>query len=117
MAPLQSQPILSQLRGAKNFPEQTLALQALKNEIVGHIQKKELWIRLGVLQPIVKTLSTSRPPGKTNGRDARLQPLARPLSEEDAVKLQALQLVGSFANGIHCFLLRSSVIAVCTAHS
>ncbi|KAJ6439545.1 LOW QUALITY PROTEIN: armadillo repeat protein [Purpureocillium lavendulum] len=76
----------------------------LKNEIVGHIQKKEAWIGLGVLEPIVLTLSTSRSPAKPNGKDARTQLISRPLSDEDSVKLQALQLVASFANGGPAFL-------------
>jgi len=101
MARPQSSPILAQLRSAKTYPEQTAALQALKNEIVGHIQKKEAWIGFGVLEPIVLTLSASRSPAKPNGKDARTQLVSRPLSDEDSVKLQALQLVASFANGKH----------------
>ncbi|ODA80936.1 hypothetical protein RJ55_03896 [Drechmeria coniospora] len=104
MAPPQSSPILAQLRSAKTQAEQTAALQALKNEIVGHIQKKEAWIAVGVLEPIVSALCPSRPSCKPNGKDACLQLLSRPLSEEDGVKLQALQLVASFANGGPPFL-------------
>ncbi|GJN74146.1 hypothetical protein PLICBS_008235 [Purpureocillium lilacinum] len=104
MARPQSSPILAQLRSAKTYPEQTAALQALKNEIVGHIQKKEAWIGFGVLEPIVLTLSASRSPAKPNGKDARTQLVSRPLSDEDSVKLQALQLVASFANGGPAFL-------------
>ncbi|UNI20322.1 hypothetical protein JDV02_006420 [Purpureocillium takamizusanense] len=104
MARPQSFPILAQLRSAKTYPEQTAALQALKNEIVGHIQKKEAWIGLGVLEPIVLTLSASHSPAKPNGKDARTQLVSRPLSDEDSVKLQALQLVASFANGGPAFL-------------
>lgn len=99
MARPQNSPILAQLRNAKSLLEQTVALQALKNEIVGHVQKKEAWIGLGVLDPIVRTLTSSRSQAKLNGKDATSQLLSRPLSEEDSVKLQALQLVASFANG------------------
>lgn len=100
MARPQNSPVLAQLRSAKTYPEQTAALQVLKNEVVGHIQKKEEWIGFGVLDPIVVTLSSSRSPSKSNGKDARTQLVSRPLSDEDSVKLQALQLVASFANGI-----------------
>lgn len=100
MARPQNSPILAQLRNAKSLPEQTAALQALKNEIVGHVQKKEAWIGLGVLEPIVRTLASSRSPAKLNGKDATALLLSRPLSDEDSVKLQALQLVASFANGM-----------------
>lgn len=99
MARPQNSPILAQLRNAKSLPEQTAALQALKNEIVGHVQKKEAWIGLGVLEPIVRTLYSNRSPAKLNGKDATVQPPSRPLSDDDSVKLQALQLVASFANG------------------
>ncbi|POR31868.1 Armadillo repeat-containing protein 8 [Tolypocladium paradoxum] len=104
MARPQNSPVLAQLRSAKTYPEQTAALQVLKNEVVGHIQKKEEWIGLGVLDPIVITLSSSRSPSKPNGKDARTQLVWRPLSDEDSVKLQALQLVASFANGGPAFL-------------
>ncbi|KAK9440442.1 armadillo repeat protein [Metarhizium brunneum] len=104
MARPQNSPILAQLRNAKSLPEQTAALQALKNEIVGHVQKKEAWIGLGVLEPIVRTLYSNRSPAKLNGKDATVQPPSRPLSDEDSVKLQALQLVASFANGGPAFL-------------
>ncbi|CAM1510409.1 Fc.00g007440.m01.CDS01 [Cosmosporella sp. VM-42] len=104
MARSQSPPILAQLRNARTLPEQTAALRALKNEIVGHIQKKEAWISLGVLDPIVRTLAAARSPVKLNGKDPRLPPVQRPLSEEEGVRLQALQLVASFANGGPAFL-------------
>lgn len=92
-------PILSQLRSARTVPEQTAALRALKNEIVGHAQKKELWIGLGVLEPIVRTLASGQSHLKQNGKDARLPVVQRALSDEESVRLQALQLVASFANG------------------
>ncbi|KAK5997867.1 Armadillo repeat-containing 8-like protein [Cladobotryum mycophilum] len=104
MARHQSSPILAQLRNAKTFSEQSDALQALKNEIVGHVQKKEAWLALGVLEPIVLCLSSNRPQAKSNARDVRPQQVARPLSEEDGVRLQALQIIASFANGGPPFL-------------
>ncbi|KAH8714370.1 armadillo repeat protein [Ilyonectria robusta] len=104
MARPQSPPILSQLRSARTLPEQAAALRALKNEIVGHIQKKELWISLGVLDPIVRTLATARSPAKPNGKDARFPQVQRHLSEEESVRLQALQLVACFAHGGPAFL-------------
>ncbi|KAG5971933.1 hypothetical protein E4U55_000986 [Claviceps digitariae] len=106
MARPHNSPILAQLRNAKTLPEQAAALQALKNEIVGHVQKKEAWIGLGVLEPIVSTLVSNSPPSKANGKDAyvQLQLSTAPLSDEDTVRLQALQLVASFANGGPAFL-------------
>ncbi|QPH05887.1 hypothetical protein C2857_003948 [Epichloe festucae Fl1] len=104
MARPQNSPILAQLRNAKTLLEQATALQALKNEIVGHVQKKEAWIGFGVLEPIVRTLVSNGSPSKVNGKDAYIQLSPSPLSDEDSVRLQALQLVASFANGGPAFL-------------
>ncbi|KAH6608096.1 armadillo repeat [Trichoderma cornu-damae] len=106
MARPQSSPILAQLRNAKTCPEQSAALQALKNEIVGHHQKKETWVSLGVLEPVVRNLSSARSTSKANTiKDARPQlPSRRPLSDEDNVRLQALQIITSFAKGGPPFL-------------
>lgn len=102
MARPQTSPILAQLRNAKTCPEQSTALQALKNEIIGHHQKKETWVSLGVLEPVIKTLTSARPTPKSNtAKDARPQASSRrPLSDEDDVRLQALQIITSFAKGM-----------------
>lgn len=100
MARPHDSPILAQLRNAKTLSEQAAALQALKNEIVGHVQKKEAWIALGVLEPIASTLVSNGSTSKLNGKDAYIQLSPPPLSDEDSVRLQALQLVASFANGM-----------------
>ncbi|KAL7799825.1 armadillo-type protein [Trichoderma ceciliae] len=106
MARPQTSPILAQLRNAKTCPEQSAALQALKNEIVGHHQKKETWVSLGVLDPVVRTLTSARSTAKANTpKDARPQPPGRrTLSDEDNVRLQALQIITSFAKGGPPFL-------------
>ncbi|KAL7950976.1 ARM repeat-containing protein [Trichoderma barbatum] len=108
MARPQTSPILTQLRNAKTCPEQSVALQALKNEIVGHHQKKETWVSQGVLEPVVRTLTSTRSTTQANtttNKDARPQPTGRrPLSDEDNVRLQALQIITSFAKGGPPFL-------------
>ncbi|KAG6159726.1 hypothetical protein E4U37_002674 [Claviceps purpurea] len=104
MARPSNSPILAQLRNAKTLPEQATALQALKNEIVGHVEKKEAWIELGVLEVIVKTLGPNGSPRKASGKDPDIQRSPPLLSDEQSVRLQALQLVASFANGGPAFL-------------
>lgn len=99
MARPQPHPILSQLRNARTTPEQTAALRALKNEIVGHVQRKETWVAYGVLEPIVRTIAASAPE-ELNGKDAGVVVGTRPLTDEVATKLQALQLVDSFSHGL-----------------
>jgi hypothetical protein len=100
MARIQTPPILNQLRVAKSCIEQTHALRALKNEIIGHVQKKERWVEFGVLDPVVKMLGSNQSPPKLSARDARdSASFPRQLSEEETVRLQALQVLASFATG------------------
>ncbi|KAH7320939.1 armadillo repeat protein [Stachybotrys elegans] len=101
---LSDSPILNQLRTAKSYSEQASALKALKNEVVGHVQRKEAWIKLGVLEPIARTLSVNLSSPKPSSKDAHAQFVVGPLSDADAVKQQALQLVASFASGGPSFL-------------
>ncbi|KAK1254288.1 LOW QUALITY PROTEIN: hypothetical protein MKX08_008283 [Trichoderma sp. CBMAI-0020] len=62
--------------------------------------------QLGVLEPVIRTLTSARPAAKSStSKDARPQPSGhRPLSEEDNVRLQALQIITSFAKGGPPFL-------------
>lgn len=81
--------------------EQLSALRTLKNEIVGHDQKKERWVENGIIEPVVKILESSRSSPSTNGKDSsrgRIPP-SRPLTGEESVRLQALQILASLANG------------------
>ncbi|KAI8273495.1 hypothetical protein K4K60_010840 [Colletotrichum sp. SAR11_57] len=104
MARSSSPPILSQILSARSYIEQTSALRALKNDIVGHAQKKEQWARRGVLEPIVKILNAARSPAKVNGKDGAPHASPRSISEEETVRFQALQLLASFANGGTAFV-------------
>jgi hypothetical protein len=100
MARIQSPPILSQIRVARSYSEQTAALRALKDDIVGHVQRKEKWIENGILEPLVKTLQAIRSPGSRNGDESQSntgQP--RPLADSERVRLLSLELIASFASG------------------
>lgn len=81
--------------------EQLSALRTLKNEIVGHDQKKEKWVENGIIEPVVKILESSRSSTSTNGKDSSRgrPPTSRPLTSEESVRLQALQILASLANG------------------
>lgn len=88
------------LRTSRSGPEQIASLQLLKNEITGHVQKKEKYVEKGVLDQIVRLLQTSRSVQDHNGkerRDSISQP--RSLSEQEEIRLQALQLLSVIANG------------------
>lgn len=96
-------PILSELRSASSPSSQIAALRALKNEVIGHEQKKEMWIGLGVLAPITRILNTHKAHGKRRHRDinstANHAKQKNDRSDEEEARLQAIIIVGSLAHG------------------
>lgn len=102
MARIQSPPILSQIRVARSYTEQNAGLLALKDEIIGHVQRKECWVEKGILETLVANLhgvrSRSSPSFDGDG-PASPAGSARPLSDHELVQLQSLQLINSFACG------------------
>lgn len=94
-------------------PEQLSALSYLKNEVIGHAQRKEDWIRYGVARSIVRIIA-SRPLG-SGEKDAPSSFLTLPtFTDEDNAKLQALQLLASFANGMQPLVSSSSGSTIIT---
>ncbi|KAK3946152.1 armadillo-type protein [Diplogelasinospora grovesii] len=101
----QSPPLLSHIRGARNYQEQLAALRSLKDEIVGHDQYKEEWVGYGVIKVIVRILQTTRSATRPSSKESRGQAgQSRALSEDEVLRLQALQLLASFASGGPAFL-------------
>lgn len=102
--------IYTSIRNARSYSEQVDALRLLKNDITGHLHRKEKWVECGILEPIVKALQASRPSSSHNGNDFR-GPAAqsRKLSEAELVRLQALQLLSVFANGM---VARSAAVSM-----
>ena len=96
-------PILLELRSSSSAAGQVAALRALKNEIIGHEQKKEMWIRLGVLAPLARILNSYKGSGKRRHREINGgAPHAKRRSssaDEEEARLQAIVVVGSFAHG------------------
>ena len=96
-------PILSELRSPSSPATQVAALKALKNEIIGHEQKKEMWIGLGVVAPIARILNTHRWSGKRRHRDVNGNiehvDYDRLRTEDEEARLQAIIIVGSLAHG------------------
>lgn len=102
MARPSSPPVLAQIRNSRSPSEQIIALKALKNDIVGHQQKKEMWVGLGVVEPIVRIMISNKSQGRHNSKeryDDRFTPDSNALSEREMVRLQALCVIGSLANG------------------
>lgn len=113
--------ILENLRTAQSYTAQTQALRALKNETVGHVMKKEKWVELGVLRPIVKVILPERPSNWLTGdgrgssgsgeregssrsgssHNRRPSSVTPPdnLPADELAHLQALELLGIFASG------------------
>jgi len=97
-------PILSELRSASSPASQVKALKELKNELIGHEQKKEVWIGMGVLTPLARILSSHKGDGKKKHRDINVSDdqeekdgNAVPIEVE--AQLQAIIVLGSLAYG------------------
>jgi len=97
-------PILVELQNPTSHATQIAALKALKNEIVGHDQKKEAWIGYGILPLLSSVLHARRPSnGKRfsrdiNGDSGQVEK-RQPRTEEDEACLQAVIVIGSLASG------------------
>ena len=96
-------PILSELRSASSPASQIKALRQLKNEIIGHDQKKQMWVGLGILAPLVRILNTYKGDGKRRARNSdgegRRRSTKEVRTEEEEARLQAVIIVGSLAHG------------------
>ncbi|KAL5352673.1 hypothetical protein ACLOAV_002621 [Pseudogymnoascus australis] len=103
-----TQPILAQIQHPSSPTEQVTALRALKNDIIGHQQRKEAWVSLGILDSIVQaSASQERRQGSKSGQGPA--PDTESLGEEETLRLQALSILGSLAYGgpqfiapLHC---------------
>lgn len=99
-------PLLNRLLNATSVSEQTAALRALKNELIGHDQRKESWVNSGIVQILSRILESSlreeyeankevmsggRRGGNLTGRAS--------MTEEQELCLQAVIIMGSLAQG------------------
>ncbi|CAG8007400.1 unnamed protein product [Penicillium salamii] len=95
-------PILLQLYSAESVSSQIKALRTLKNELIGHDQRKEAYIADGIIPALAQVL-TSNWPGTLEPEELSLQDRASRKEESDAC-LQATLIVGSLAQGGPTFL-------------
>lgn len=93
MARTLSSSVNSQLPSLSSPNARVAALRALKNELIGHDEKKEVWVRSGVL----KSLATVLVPPKAS--DTRIHKRTEGRSEQEEARLQAIIVVGSLAQG------------------
>ncbi|APA12606.1 hypothetical protein SS1G_03746 [Sclerotinia sclerotiorum 1980 UF-70] len=92
------------IRNARTTSEQIANLRALKNEIVGHAPKKEMAVTMGLVEPVVRISFNKFNSRNQDGKAHDHSYAIRPLEEEDMVRLQALQILGSLAYGGPTFL-------------
>ncbi|KAI1311686.1 armadillo repeat protein [Xylaria venustula] len=99
---LEPQAIIAQLNASP--AERSAALGSLKNDVVGDVQKKTLWVQHGLLPHLVRVLVVSE--RSRNGKAAQ-QPFLAPhaFTNDETAQLQALQLLASFATAGPAFLL------------
>ncbi|GAB7333138.1 hypothetical protein MBLNU13_g04803t1 [Cladosporium sp. NU13] len=83
------------LKIADSAYQQTESLRQLKNSIIGHDQRKELAVKQGVLESLVKIVSSPRT-GEYNGAAPEC---TQPRTQQDEARLQAIIILGSLASG------------------
>lgn len=102
-------PCLVALQELKTLPgpeRQIQCLRRIKNDIVGHTQRKELVVKAGLLEPLQHILaSTAKASGKrisshVNGSRHTSPTLVSSSTLEDEARLQAILIVGILANGV-----------------
>ncbi|KAL4928299.1 armadillo repeat protein [Aspergillus undulatus] len=105
MTRAETPPILLHLQNADSLSSQATALRALKNEIIGHDQRKEAWVQLGLI-PLLTNVLEARSFGKTADlkNSSKLYVLPGSREEADDACLQAIILLGSLAQGGTPFL-------------
>lgn len=100
-------PALAELSNPTTPEAQVDALRNLKNEIVGHEQRKELAVVHGIVKPLAGLLKGGirkggkrrRNGGVTNGGGPVATGRDNEWDVEDELRFQATLVVGSLANG------------------
>ena len=91
--------LLDDVRNADSTAGRIAALRALKNDIIGHDQKKQAWTELGVL-PLLSDVLLSR---RGVARKADFQSPKQHTTEEDEMCFQAITIIGSLTLGMRLF--------------
>lgn len=117
LSPLQD--AAASLRNPASVEAQIVALRCLKNETIGHVEKKIELFALGIADILTQTIRTStkakgkkRPaPEKTDGMTA--QSVAQQWTDEDEVRYQAIILVDVLLHGTRSNLIPSGSMTEC----
>jgi armadillo repeat-containing protein 8 len=102
-------PALGALQNSKSVADKVAALKELKNELIGHEQRKHLVLVRGVIEPLAEVLGATTPSSKAtgkrrsrevNGSGGSGSSGASSWTEDDELRLQAIHIVGSLAHGM-----------------
>ncbi|KAK2745629.1 hypothetical protein FQN55_006120 [Onygenales sp. PD_40] len=102
--------IISDIRDPESAASRIAALRQLKNDIIGHDQRKEAWVGYGIVPLLAHILSGRRGTGKAiaarglNGKAKYPSARRNSRTEEDEVSLQAILITGSLAQGGPSFI-------------
>ena len=105
--------LLSELRNAPSSASRLKILKQLKNEIIGHEQKKQYWVRSGLLKHLVEVLDSHHAQGDktTQKGDDGDGDERGPSPEGEDAQLQAIIIAGSLAQGQRSPMLHISMNA------
>ena len=87
---------------SSSVEEQVAALKEVKNDIVGHDQRKELVVQHGIVGVLVRILGSYR--RAEHNTDGVPLEASGPWTPEDDARLQATLILGSLANGGPAFV-------------
>ncbi|TKA66464.1 hypothetical protein B0A55_09204, partial [Friedmanniomyces simplex] len=97
--------MLAAIRQPSSLEAQVAALRTLKNEIVGHDQRKEMLVCDGAVEVLARVLSSyQRMTGKRKSDANGTVPSVRSWTQEDEVRLQTTLVIGTLANGGPAFI-------------
>lgn len=111
-------PILSQLQSSDSVAGQVAALRALKNDLIGHDQRKEAYVTGGIFPVLAQVLALRRP-GKAAAAESNRSPLGQARSyqspeetqaSEETACLQAILIAGSLAQGMFIWKMAPRII-------
>lgn len=93
--------LLSELRSPSSSSSQIQSLRAVKNEIIGHVLKKQAWIESGIV-PILSHILTSRQGLGKYPAEQEFSYVGKRgrLVDEDERCLQGIIIIGSLAQGM-----------------
>lgn len=99
-------PTLLQIQSPDSIETQIASLRALKNELIGHDQRKETYVAAGII-PVLAQVLASQWPGKPSTAESLRAVPNRALGSDELAEdleacLQAILIVASLAQGMYC---------------